>query len=139
MAFKIIQNGIKIMYEALEVAISWKNAINFLKLLMLHYTDLFSIQQRYWGGDLYPALIFPRTSGRKRPKHIERHIQFRDNGTRIMRWKIGPAPAQTDRKNILPATKYEGWLGGRGGYRWLRNNNGGRNDIIFTWRAMSKT
>ena len=77
---------------------------------MLHYTDLFRIQQHYWGGDLYSALIFPRTSGRKRPKRIEQHIQFYDSGTRIMRWKIGPRSAQTDRKNVLPVTKYEGWL-----------------------------
>lgn len=64
-----------------------------------------------------PAPIFSGTSGRKRPKRIERHIQSRDSGTRIMRWKIGPAPAQTDRKNVLPVTKYEEMVEGIR-YRW---------------------
>lgn len=140
MILEIIQNGIiKVFYVwcIREIEISWKHVIGFWNLLMLYYTDLFRTQQRYCGGDLYSVLIFPRTSGRKRPKRIERHIQSRDSEMRIMHWKIGPVSAQTDRKNVLPATKYEGRSIR---YRWLRNNTAWTQwNSFHAAHAMSKT
>lgn len=69
------------------------------------------------------STVRPEGKGRK---CIGRHIRSRDNGARIMRWKIGPKPAQADRKNVLPVRR-EGAF-----ERDIRYNRSRNNTAVWT-------
>lgn len=76
-----------------------KSMWSVLKLLMPRYSGRNSTALFRWlCNDIRPC-----NPGEKGLKRIGWHIRSRDNGMRIMRWKIGPTSAQTDRKNVLPA------------------------------------